>query len=160
MYTHLFPWVQVTVMGQSLPLGYSYMSIIAEQKGLEVREMLPSCLRRKQISMLEKTAIYQEEQGSHADRYMELSSLVPLYRSLEYKVSYFNSSLTFPIQIFSLSGIYVCTESMRNDFPSLQGLGFSFQRHISVSSCFASLTLNKPKMWSLISAKMACVCNP
>lgn len=39
MYTHLFPWVQVTVMWQSLPLGYTYMSLIAEQKGLEVREM-------------------------------------------------------------------------------------------------------------------------
>ena len=44
MYTHLFPGVQVTMMRPSLPLGYSYMSLIAEKKGLEVRETHPAVL--------------------------------------------------------------------------------------------------------------------
>lgn len=54
------------------------------------------CTYRNQISMLEKSAIHQEEKGSHAGRYIELSSLELLYRSLEYRVSYFHHSTNLP----------------------------------------------------------------
>lgn len=111
------------------------------------------CTYRKQISMLEKTAIHQEDKVHTLTGTWSWVLWYLCTAPLNTRLLVLTVPLTFPMQIFFLSGIYVCTESMRNDFPSLQGLGFSFQRHISVSSCLASLTLNKPKMWSLILAK-------
>lgn len=80
------------------------------------------CTCRKLIPLLEKSVIRQEEQGSHADRYKELRVLWYLFTTpLHARFIIFTVPLTFSMQILSLSGIYICTESMRNDFPSLRG---------------------------------------
>lgn len=76
--------------------------------------------------MLEKTAIHQEEQGSHAGRYIELSSLELLYRSLEYRVSYFHRSTNLPHANIFLKW-YVCLHRKHEEwFPIITGTWLFF----------------------------------